>query len=126
MPNIANTPEATEQAAKFAVPAEIHAEDFIYQHHLEVQPDIGLDEARSRVIEYYFLDGDRSAQRLDNLIRQLHPDAESRHLKLLEFASGYGCVSRHLRKMESCSPEPNATPASRMRLVRPPGAAPLR
>jgi SAM-dependent methyltransferase len=99
MTSLAVTPEAAREAAKFAVPPDIHADDFIYQHHIEVQTDPDPDQARARVIEYYFLDGNRSAQRLDKLIQEYHPAAGQRRLALLEFASGYGCVSRHLSKM---------------------------
>jgi hypothetical protein len=100
MHSLADIPEAAAEAAKFSVSPDIHAADFIYRHHLEIWS--GPDEAatRARATEYYFLDGDRSARRLDALIRQFHPDSASRRLALLEFASGYGCVSRHLSKMQ--------------------------
>jgi methyltransferase family protein len=99
MHRLANTLDAETEAGKFDVPPDIHADDFIYQHHVDIQTDADRDKARARVTQYYFFDGDRSAQRLDGLIRQYHPKAGSDRLALLEFASGYGCVSRHLRKM---------------------------
>ncbi len=91
--------QAAAAPAKYGVPADIHADDFIYQFYIEsnVKPD--PETARANVTTYYFSDGDRSAQRLDGLIRQFHPEAAARRLALLEFASGYGCVSRHLRRM---------------------------
>ena len=98
MPELAYTPEAETEAAKFAVPRDIHADDFIFQFHLDVQPP-SRTNARAHVTEYYFLDGDRSAKRLDSVIQDHHPDAAARRLSLFEFASGYGCVSRHLQKM---------------------------
>ena len=122
MPNLADAPEAAAEAVKFAVPPDIHSEDFIYQHHLDVQTDPDRDRARAHVTEYYFLDGDRSAKRLDALIRQFHPEAMSRRLALLEFASGYGCVSRHLRRMDdrydlvACDIHPQAIDFLRERL----------
>jgi len=88
------------EAAKFSVPPQIHAEDFLYQWHLEQNAEPDRDKARRLVTEYYFADGARSAAWLDDLIRKHHPAAGSRRLSLFEFASGYGCVSRHLRKMD--------------------------
>ena len=99
VPNLAYTPEAGTEATKYMVSPEIHAEDFIYQFHLEIQPEPHSDAARASVTEYYFRDGNRSATRLDELIRQYHPRATERALSLLEFASGYGCVTRHLARM---------------------------
>jgi hypothetical protein len=99
MPSLAYTPEAEVEAAKFAVPPDIHADDLIFQWLLDVETEPNHDKARALVTEYYFLDGDRSARRLDGLIQEHHPDAAARRLTLFEFASGYGCVSRHLRKM---------------------------
>jgi SAM-dependent methyltransferase len=44
-------------------------------------------------INYYFMDGKNSAELLTNIINEyLTKD----RVKLLEFASGYGCVTRHL------------------------------
>ena len=91
-------PEAPAEAAKFAVAPDIHVDDLIYQFHIDVQTEPDPRIARQHVTEYYFLDGDRSAQKLDGVVRQFHPEAGTRPLALLEFASGYGCVSRHLRK----------------------------
>jgi hypothetical protein len=101
MSMVAHSPEAAATASKFAVPLQVHADDFIYQWLLDVpwggEPD--RNKAKALVAEYYFADGDRSARRLDDLVRQYHPAAAFRKLSLLEFASGYGCVSRHLGKM---------------------------
>jgi Methyltransferase domain len=99
MLSLADVPEAAAEAAKFGVPPEIHAEDLIYQFHLGVQAEPNSDTARAHVTEYYFFDGDRSARQLDALVRKFYPQPVSRRIALLEFASGYGCVSRHLRKM---------------------------
>ncbi len=122
MPSLAYVPEAAAEAAKFVVPPDIHPADFVYQYHLDVQPDRDRAQARARVAEYYFLDGDRSAKRMDALVRQFHPQAASRRLALLEFASGYGCVSRHLRRMDArydlvaCDIHPQAIDFLRERL----------
>lgn len=95
----AYAPEAEAIAARSGVPSEIHAEDFIYQHLLNVARPLSEEENRAHVLEYYFSDGGRSALRLDELVHRFHPEAAARRLSLLEFASGYGCVSRHLRNM---------------------------
>lgn len=114
--------EAAAEAAKFAVPPDIHAEDYVFQYLLDAQTDPDRDKVRARITEYYFYDGDRSAKQLDALIRQFHPDAASRRLQLLEFASGYGCVSRHLRRMDdrydlvACDLHPQAIDFLRERL----------
>jgi SAM-dependent methyltransferase len=99
MGRLADTPEAPVEAAKFMVPPDIHADDFIFQYHLDVQPEPDRNKARAHVTEYYFFDGDRSAKRLDGIIQEHHPHAATRRLSLFEFASGYGCVSRHLQKL---------------------------
>jgi SAM-dependent methyltransferase len=94
---LADTPEAPSEAAKFGVSPDIHGDDFLFQYLVEVQTEPA--KARALVTEHYFFDGDRSAKRLDDLIREYHPRAATRRLSLFEFASGYGCVSRHLHKM---------------------------
>lgn len=112
--DLAYTPEAAAYAEKFGVPPHIHAEDFIFLHLMDLGDNPGSDIRRAHVLEYYFADGQRSAQKADELIRQCHPEGESRRLSMLEFASGYGFVSRHLRKMEdrydliSCDIHPQA------------------
>jgi SAM-dependent methyltransferase len=99
MTGLADIPEAASIAARFDVPAPIHANDFMYIYQLG--PDPGKwAETRPRATEYYFSDGARSAARLDELIAQLHPGHSRRTLRLLEFASGYGMVSRHLGRMK--------------------------
>lgn len=95
----AYAPEAAAHAARFGVAPEIHAIDFIYQHLLEFHPSAPDQDHREQVADHYFADGHRSALRLDGLVRRFHPHAGERRLSLLEFASGYGCVSRHLRKL---------------------------
>jgi glycosyltransferase involved in cell wall biosynthesis len=51
-------------------------------------------------IEYYFSDGRNSAERLASLLSQLNGgNGDSPHGSLLEFASGYGCVTRHLTRV---------------------------
>lgn len=95
----AHTPEARDIAASYGVPATIHSKDFMYIYHLG--PDESQwPEKRPRTLEYYFSDGSNSAKYLDGLVAQFHPDHGSRKLRLLEFACGYGMVSRHLALMK--------------------------
>ncbi len=97
MTMLADIPEADSIAAEFSVSAAIHASDFMYHYHLG--PD-SKQEMRAQATHYYFSDGARSAAHLDELIAHLHPDHSMRTLRLLEFASGYGMVSRHLNRMK--------------------------
>jgi hypothetical protein len=89
------------------VTPEVHPKDFIYWF-LASHPEMSLDSATS----YYFHDGGQSARKLDDELTALFMD-EKRPIKLLEFASGYGCVTRHLKKnprfdLTSCDIHPEA------------------
>jgi SAM-dependent methyltransferase len=80
-------------AAKYSVCAAIHPEDHIFNfvmHH----PGFPSDEDR---VEYYFRDGQTSARQFLEIVERHVGLARTRDL--LEFASGYGCVTRHLIKM---------------------------
>jgi SAM-dependent methyltransferase len=93
--NLVEAPEALEIAVHYGVAADIHAGDFMFAYHLEG----GGAERRGNVFSFYFDDGARSAARLDSLIAKLHPDYGARRLELLEFAAGYGMVTRHFARM---------------------------
>lgn len=80
----------TETAAReFGVRSAIHPEDHIYNF---VMAHPGFQSDRHRV-RYYFEDGARSAEQFAAIVSR-HHNAEAP--SVLEFASGYGCVSRHL------------------------------
>lgn len=93
----------------------IHPGDFMYWyccHH----PSFSLEQA----IGYYFWDGGRSAQKLANILGELAV-SQSPPVKLLEFASGYGCVTRHINKnpnydVVSCDIHPQAVEFLRRQL----------
>jgi hypothetical protein len=70
----------------------IHPQDFIY-HFLINNPSF---PSTKDAINYYFNDGSRSANMLSDLIYENLGFQRTSNLKLLEFASGYGCVTRHL------------------------------
>lgn len=104
---------AAESAAEFSVLPEIHGKDYIFEYKLDMNhsPDIeGRNRAETRT---YFRDGDYSRGVLVGLLEKYVVRPEGRPLELLEFASGYGCVSRHLRKhsdihLTACDIHPEA------------------
>jgi SAM-dependent methyltransferase len=94
-------------AARFEVSAAVHPEDHIFRFIME-HPQFESDEAK---VEYYFADGAKSARQFSELLhRYCEP---TRQPQVLEFASGYGCVTRHLIRdrglqLESCDIHPAA------------------
>lgn len=103
-------PRVTEIASSFSVCSEIHEEDFIFEFHTTSS----WATNREQIVEYYFKDGHNSANQLNELIRRYHPNAAAADkLSVFEFASGYGCVSRHLKNLDgyrivSCDIHPQA------------------
>ena len=94
-------------AVQHSVESAVHPQDFIY-YFLCTHPLLSLTGA----IDYYFQDGATSARKLIDLVDGFG-DLRRRPVKLLEFASGYGCVSRHLKKfghidVVSCDIHPEA------------------
>jgi hypothetical protein len=77
-------------AARLGVKPDIHDEDFIFQF---VMSHPGFNSPADAA-SYYFDDGRKSADRVSALIARYMPGHN--HVRLLEFASGYGCVTRHL------------------------------
>jgi SAM-dependent methyltransferase len=100
-------PQLRECAAKFQVTSEVHADDFIFQFILS-HP---RHASQFAAMTYYFESGHASAARFDELVTKFCSE-ERRPLEVLEFAAGYGCVTRHLKKMEkdiySCDIHPQA------------------
>ena len=78
------------QAARFGVAEEIHPEDHIWNFVLG-HPGF---TSRGDAIDYYFADGATSARHFLELIG---PGGGRR--AVLEFAAGYGCVTRHLARL---------------------------
>ncbi len=93
---LTETPGAEAFGRQYGVSPHIHREDFIFQYH---KTSTWADDP-AKVVEYYFSDGHNSARRLDELIAKFHR-GEARPRSLFEFASGYGCVSRHLKALGS-------------------------
>jgi len=78
-------------ASKLGVIPDIHPDDLIF-HFLYNHPNLSKDGA----IQYYFNDGEKSARQLRSLLTDVCNYNEDIKLNLPEFASGYGCVSRHI------------------------------
>lgn len=93
---------------RYECSGEIHEDDHIFSFLFENNSF----RDRESAIQYYFSDGLNSASTL----YQLLVDSMKREdkLKVLEFASGYGCVTRHLTKLSnfwditSCDIHPEA------------------
>ena len=82
-----------ECAVKYSVSPEIHDADlllqFVLKHAAFPEP--------AQAIRYYFSDGAESARKLQEIITRNTPSRPvGRRYSLLEFASGYGMVTRHL------------------------------
>ena len=83
-------------ANDLGVHPDIHPDDFIFQFLID-NPCFSKPE---EAIHYYFNDGRKSTNILAALVKELGlPDSFS----LLEFASGYGCVSRHFPVVMPCA-----------------------
>lgn len=78
-------------AKKHGVVPEIHPDDFIFQFLINNPCFPGHREA----VDYYFDDGGNSVRKLGDLIYSDLKFQKERPVKLLEFASGYGCITRH-------------------------------
>ena len=82
-------------AQRHGVEPACHPRDFIYDYvikHLS-----GTQTA----VDYYFDDGARSAEKFADIVSKLAIHRQP--IDVLEFASGYGCVTRHLKKNAALS-----------------------
>jgi SAM-dependent methyltransferase len=84
-------PDVQEAARSLAVVPDIHPEDFIFQFLVENPSFQNTKDA----VNYYFSDGRKSAEKFESLVTE-YLWIRERPIQLLEFASGFGCVSRHL------------------------------
>jgi SAM-dependent methyltransferase len=89
-----NTCPSSELLKKIAshlnvIPA-VHSEDMIMRYLLE-NPCF---PTKADAISYYFNDGAKSCQQLSDLLHYI--GASQKTFRLLEFACGYGCVTRHI------------------------------
>lgn len=79
-------------AVAHSVEEAVHPEDHIFNFIIGHR---GFPNDKSRV-DYYFDDGKQSSDKLLKLVNEFLPRIE--RARLLEFASGYGCVTRHLAR----------------------------
>lgn len=79
-------------ATETGVVPDVHPNDLIFQFLIENPVFKSIDQA----VRYYFYDGANSAKKLDNLLFSRLGLRRSGETSLLEFASGYGCVTRQL------------------------------
>jgi hypothetical protein len=81
-------------AKNHGVRPDIHSNDFIF-HFLITNPTF---LSQKDAVDYYFNDGAKSAAKLSRLLFSDLKFKKNKPLKLLEFASGYGCLTRHLSR----------------------------
>jgi Methyltransferase domain len=88
--------EALDILSEFACPMMqlVHPHDFIFQFLINNPAFDSLENA----IAYYFEDGIRSVEELKNYMRDICGWQQA-PAKLLEFASGYGCLTRHFKNI---------------------------
>jgi SAM-dependent methyltransferase len=79
-------------ANETGVVADIHPDDLIFRFVVKCP---GF-KTNKEAIQYYFHDGANSAKKLSNLLFSELGLKRTVDTSLLEFASGYGCVTRHL------------------------------
>jgi SAM-dependent methyltransferase len=89
---------AAQQAFLFSVTPAVHPGDHILNFLLRHTGFASHEES----IAYYFSDGRRSAEKFMDLVRRNLPPRSGKY-EVLEFASGYGCVTRHLLTVENIS-----------------------
>ena len=78
-------------SAEFGVSTEIHENDFIFQWQSENNKG-----SREQNVESYLRSGAYSARQVGTIV-DANKTWPGRRLTMLEFASGYGCVTRHLK-----------------------------
>ncbi len=109
-------------AAKYSVAADVHPADLLWQF---LSVHASLPEP-TQVAAHYFGDGAESARKLALILQDRLPAAAADlPYSLLEFASGYGMVTRHLSvalpkaRIVSCDIHPEAVEFIRQRLSLP-------
>ncbi len=83
--------ECASAGLRFKVSGDIHPEDFIFWF-IHDHPSF---KTKAEAVDYYFASGRESAQKVRTLFREFGGSAPSP--VLLEFAAGFGCVTRHMQ-----------------------------
>lgn len=81
-------------ATNNSVGSQVHEDDFIFRFLIENPVFNCKDDA----VRYYFNDGAKSAGKLRKLLFEELAITPSSDATFLEFACGYGCLTRHLSK----------------------------
>jgi SAM-dependent methyltransferase len=94
------TPAAIEIARSYRVLPHVHFDDLVFASVFARPTKRDLDAAA----ELYFRSGHTSAERIRNIaaihyVERTDNGVLDRRLRLLDFASGYGCASRHIRNL---------------------------
>jgi len=82
------------KAANYNVSPAVHVDDFIFRFIF----DNPCFKKKSGAVNYYFSDGNNSAKKVKSAIDKWLLPSDS-NLKILEFASGYGAVTRHAKDL---------------------------
>ena len=97
-------------AGRHGVSPDVHPDDHIFRFLIE-NPCF---KSKSDAVDYYFNDGARSYHNLVGVLTETCHLAPDRPIRLLEFASGYGCVTRHAKivvpghRITACDIHPEA------------------
>ncbi|MBS0980984.1 class I SAM-dependent methyltransferase [Acetobacter thailandicus] len=91
-----NSCQSEKYAEKFSVVSHIHPKDYIFEYKIDKNPSPDLLQRDENETRSYFEDGAYSCRKLIGLLEEYNLFPADKPLELLEFASGYGCVSRHL------------------------------
>jgi 2-polyprenyl-3-methyl-5-hydroxy-6-metoxy-1,4-benzoquinol methylase len=83
-------------AEKWKVSPDIHPDDYIFQFVYQLPKFASNKDA---AIHHYFNNGWNSASQLSAILKEICKYDPQQNLSLLEFASGYGCVTRHLKNV---------------------------
>lgn len=99
------------EAEKLGASPAVHSEDLIFQFLLD-HPN--FQSKADKAIAYYFQTGFDSTQKLNTILKTICRFDGAQRIQLLEFASGYGCVTRHIKNVipfadtTSCDIHPQA------------------
>ncbi len=85
-------------AKRHGVTPDVHPADHMFRFLVE-NP---VFNSQGDAVNYYFDDGARSYRKLLDILTDVCHLPRDRPIRLLEFASGYGCVTRHARSLAPC------------------------
>jgi hypothetical protein len=83
-----------EHAKEWKVSAAVHPKDFIFHFLLKHPSFSGMS---GDAVKHYFDDGRKSAELLKSILENDLSIEVTKRMQMLEFASGYGAVTRHLK-----------------------------